>query len=98
MSSVPTASLIRCSGIELLSRRFRRKSARHLRGGLTPQLGRDETTGHRERLEIDAGADAEAIQEIEHVLARDIAGCTLRIGTAAEPRDRAVRDGDAELQ
>ena len=44
------------------SRRFRGKSARHLGGGLTAQLGRDETPGRREPIEIDAGADAEAVQ------------------------------------
>ena len=42
--------------------------------------------------------DAEPVEQVDHVLAGDIAGRARRVGAAAEPRDRAVEDRDAALQ
>ena len=59
---------------------------------------RNEIADRDDLREIDAGLDAEAVHQIQHVLGRDVAGRALRIRTAAESRHRRVINLDAFLQ
>jgi len=56
------------------SGRLGRKSARRFGGRLASKGIADEAAGRGELPEIDAGADAEPVEQVEHVLARDIPG------------------------
>ena len=46
----------------------------------------------------DAAVDAEPVEQIDHILARDVAGRPRRIGAAAQSCDRAVEHGDAAFE
>src|SRR5207249_12069854 len=47
---------------------------------------------------VAAGLYAQAIEQVQEVLACDVAGRALRVRTASESRDRAVERGHAHLQ
>ena len=51
----------------------------------------------RSCVKIDARLDAEAVQQVHDVLARDVAGRALGVRAAAEPRHRAVERRDADF-
>ena len=60
--------------------------------------GADALAGGDQSIHIDAGVDTEAVEQVEHVLAGDVAGGALGVGTAAEAGHRAVEHVDAFLQ
>ncbi len=76
----------------------RRQRLRRLRRRRTFEHGADEAPGFGHGGEIDAGAHAEAVEHVEHVLGGDVARGARGEGTAAEAGDRGVDDGDAALQ
>ncbi|MNC94369.1 hypothetical protein D3C83_112050 [compost metagenome] len=51
--------------------------------------------GAEQLVDVDAGRDAEAVQHVEHVFGRHIAGRALRIRAAAQTGDGTVERGDA---
>src|SRR5271155_5169355 len=53
---------------------------------------------HAQARHVDPGFDAEAREQIEHVLARDVAGRTLGIRAPAQSRDGTVESRYAEFQ
>ena len=55
------------------------------RNGLPAEDARDERRGVDDAVERDAGLDAEAVEQEEHVLGRDVARRALRVRAAAEP-------------
>ncbi len=54
--------------------------------------------GSHQGLEIDAGLDAEAVQEPDKILGGQVAGGAAGVGTAAQAAGRRVDDGDAGLE
>src|SRR4029079_16652030 len=76
---------------------LRLQRLRHLRGRLPPQRAADEAAGVGDGIEIDAVGDAEAVQQIDHVLGADIAGRPPGVGAAAEPGHGGVEYGNAAL-
>src|SRR3954465_11611015 len=51
-----------------------------------------------ERIEVDAGLDALALEQVDEVLGGDVPGRARSEGAAAEPADRGVQDGRAGLE
>ena len=49
-------------------------------------------------VQIDPGLDAEAVQHVDDVFGRDIAGRAFRVRTTTKPRDRAVEDRQAAFE
>ena len=59
---------------------------------------RFEPLRHRDqRVEVDAGLDSLAVEEVEHVLGGDVPGRARRERAAAEAADRGVEDGGSGL-
>jgi hypothetical protein len=79
-------------------RAAREDGAGHARGGFALELLRDPDTGVDQRVEVDAGVDAEPAQQPDHILGRDIARGARGIGATAEAGDGTVEDADAHLQ
>src|SRR5690606_25690447 len=58
--------------------------------GLPAELPAGVVAGGDQRRQVDAGLDAQAVQQVDEVLRRDVARGTLCIWAAAEPRDGGV--------
>ena len=58
----------------------------------------DELAGVYQFVEVDAGVHAHAVQHVDHVFGRHIAGRALGIGTAPQPRHGGVELPDTHLQ
>src|SRR5690554_3307963 len=68
-------------------------------GAILPaQLLADPVTDRDQRAQIHAGADAHAVEHVEHVLTGHITAGALGVGAAAEAGDRAVEHADALQQ
>ena len=87
-------------GRAALMQRAPSRRARARRASRAAGRGRSEIVrpASRSFVEVDAGLDAEAVQQVDDVLGRDVAGRALRVRTAAEPRDARVERRDAELE
>jgi hypothetical protein len=66
--------------------------------GLAAQHARDEGTGVDKSVQVDAGGDAQAVQQVDHVFGGDVAGRALGIGAAAQAGDAGVEDVNAQRQ
>ena len=62
----------------------------HLRPVGPPDGLGDPVAGGGQRVEVDAALDAQAVEQVHHVLACHVAGGPLGIGAAAEAGDGAV--------
>src|SRR5712664_1147432 len=69
---------------------LRRERARDLRARLAPEGAADELAGPQDLRQVDTGFDAQAIEHVDHVLGRDVAGRALGVGAATETRQRGV--------
>lgn len=58
----------------------------------------DPGAGGGKCLEVDAGLDAEAVEQVDHVFACHVARCPFRVGAAAEAGDGAVYHRNAFFQ
>nr|GEU28319.1 conserved hypothetical protein [Tanacetum cinerariifolium] len=67
-------------------------------GALAAQKLCDELSRIDHDIEIDAGLDAEALHQVQHILGGDVAGGALGVRAAAQSRDRRVIDRDAHFQ
>src|SRR6266571_6980667 len=65
---------------------LRRERPRDLRARLAPEGAADELAGPQKLYQVDTGFDAQAIEHVDHVLGRDVAGRALGIRAAAETR------------
>src|SRR5229473_8237440 len=77
---------------------LRRERARDLRARLAPEDAADELAGPQDLHQVDAGFDAQAVEHVDHVLGRDVAGRAPGIGAAAETRHRAVEGSYARFE
>src|SRR5258706_3285276 len=77
---------------------LRRERASDLRARLAPELAADESAGPQDLRQIDTGFDAQAIEHVDHVLGRDVAGRAPGVGAAAETRHRAVEGPDPRFE
>src|SRR5205814_5716832 len=66
-------------------------------GQLTPGQVLRKAGAIDQPFEVDAGLDAHLVEQIYEVLGGDVAGRARRIGAAAQPADRALELGDANL-
>src|SRR5882672_1681540 len=77
---------------------LRRERARDLRARLAPEGAGDELAGLQDLHQIDTGFDAQAVEHVDHVLGRDVAGRAPGVGAAAETRHRAVEGSDPRFE
>src|SRR5216684_3053973 len=77
---------------------LRRERARDLRARLAPEDAADELAGPQDLRQVDTGFDAQAVEHVDHVLGRDVAGRPLCVGAASQPRHRAVEGLYAQLE
>ena len=54
--------------------------------------------GRRQPVQVDAGRDAQAVQHVDHVLRRHVAGRPLGVGAAAQPGHTGIEGMDAQRQ
>ena len=66
---------------------FRGQGPVHARERCTAKRLRNKLPDFTYPVEVDAGADAHAMQHVEHVLRRHVAGCALGVRAAPEPGD-----------
>src|SRR6266853_1833176 len=77
---------------------LRRERARDLRARLAPEDAADELAGPQDLRQVDTGFDAQAVEHVDHVLGRDVAGRAPGVGAAAETRHRAVEGSHARFE
>src|SRR5260221_7902158 len=63
---------------------LRRERARDLRARLAPEGAGDELAGLQDLHQVDTGFDAQAVEDVDHVLGRNVAGRAPGVGAAAE--------------
>src|SRR5690606_37869678 len=85
---------VRLSGISA----FCQHCATDTRGGWAAELLADPVSGFHQAVQIHTAFDAEAVEQIHHILGRDVAAGAGGVRTATEAGDRAVEGADAELQ
>src|SRR6266853_7057123 len=77
---------------------LRRERARDLRARLASEGAADELADPQDLCQVDAGFDAQAIEHVDHVLGRDVAGRAPGVGAAAETGHRAVEGSHARFE
>src|SRR6267154_2986432 len=77
---------------------LRRERARDLRARLAPEDAADELAGAQDLRQVDTGFDAQAVEHVDHVLGRDVAGGAPGVGAAAETGHRAVEGSHARFE
>src|SRR5258708_29291328 len=77
---------------------LRRERACDLRARLAPEGAADESAGPQDLHQVDTGFDAQAVEHIDHVLGRDVAGRAPGVGAPAESRHRTVEGPDPRLE
>src|SRR5258706_941911 len=70
---------------------LRRERARDLRARLAPEGAADELARPQDLHQVDTGFDAPAVEPIDHVLGRDVAGCAPCLPAAAQIPHPTVR-------
>src|SRR5712675_2482532 len=77
---------------------LRRERTRDLRARLAPEDAADELADPQDLRQVDTGFDAQAIEHVDHVLGRDVAGRAPGVGAAAETGHRAVEGSHARFE
>ena len=65
---------------------------------LAIQDAADPLPGRDDLAEIDSRLDAEPVEQVQHILGRDVTGGALGVRAAAEACDAGIEGGDAQLQ
>src|SRR6266851_8011989 len=77
---------------------LRRERARDSRARLAPERAADESACAQDLRQVDTRFDAQAIEHVDHVIGRDVAGRAPGVGAAAETRHRAVEGSYARFE